>query len=83
MSTLVLAEHRGDKLGGDTLSTITAAKALGGVISVLLTGQNVLPAAKHASTLQGIGQVCKSVELLPDTPGLTTLTGSTDQLYAG
>ncbi|BDA40471.1 Electron transfer flavoprotein subunit alpha, mitochondrial [Coccomyxa sp. Obi] len=57
VTTLVLAEHKGDKLGADTLSTITAAKALGGEISVLLTGQNVLPAAKHASALQGIGQV--------------------------
>lgn len=65
----MLAEHKGDKLGGDTLSTITAAKALGGEISVLLAGQNVLPAAKHASALQGIGQVCDNVKPLTDTSG--------------
>ncbi|EIE26853.1 electron transfer flavo protein beta-subunit:electron transfer flavo protein alpha subunit, partial [Coccomyxa subellipsoidea C-169] len=57
VTTLVVAEHKGNKLGADTLSAINAAKSLGGDISILLAGEGVQPAAQHASTVPGISKV--------------------------
>ena len=57
VTTLVVAEHKGDKLGADALSAINAAKCLGGDISILLAGEGVLPIAQHASTVPGVGKV--------------------------
>jgi electron transfer flavoprotein alpha subunit len=57
VSTLVVAEHKGDTLGGDTLCTINAAAKLGGDISLLLAGQGVQKAAESAAKAQGVKQV--------------------------
>ena len=39
-STLILAEHNNDVLNPVTLNTITAAKKIGGEITVLVAGTN-------------------------------------------
>lgn len=42
-STLVLAEHNGEKLSAVTLNAITAAKKVGGTVSCLVAGAKCGP----------------------------------------
>lgn len=57
MSILVLAEHDNASIKGATLNTITAAKAIGGDITVLVAGENCGAAAEAAAKIDGISKV--------------------------
>ncbi|MEH6543836.1 MAG: FAD-binding protein [Porticoccaceae bacterium] len=57
MSILVIAEHDNDTLKGATLSTIAAAKAIGGDIEVLVAGANCGAAADAAAKAEGVSKV--------------------------
>ena len=57
LSTLVLAEHKGGALQPNTLHTLTAARALGGPVTVLVAGQGIGPVAEAASRAEGVAGV--------------------------
>ena len=61
VSALVIAEQVEGRLGGEASCTISAARCLGGPITVLLAGQNVDEPAKQASALAGVSQVLPHV----------------------
>lgn len=57
MSILVYAEHDNASLKTATLNTVTAAKAIGGDIHVLIAGQNCQAAAEAAAKVDGVSKV--------------------------
>ena len=65
MSVLLLADHNNAALGSATLKAISAAKALGGDVHVLIAGSNCGPAAEAAAKLDGAAKV-----LVADAPNL-------------
>lgn len=56
-STLVLAEHSNEALNPITASAVTAAKKLGGNVTVLVAGTKVGPVAEAAAKLDGVAKV--------------------------
>lgn len=56
-STLVLAEHSNEALNPITASAVTAAKRLGGNVTVLVAGTKVGPVAEAAAKLDGVAKV--------------------------
>ncbi len=65
MALLLLAEHTNAALGGATAKALTAAKAIGGDIHVLVAGHQCRPAAEAAAKLDGVSKV-----LVADAPHL-------------
>jgi len=63
MPTLLLAEHDNALLKDSTSKALTAAKALGAEVHVLVAGQNCKAAAEAAAKLDGVSKV-----LLADAP---------------
>jgi electron transfer flavoprotein alpha subunit len=57
MTTLLLAEHSGSALNDATGKALTAAKALGGPVHVLVAGAGARAAAEAASKLDGVDKV--------------------------
>jgi electron transfer flavoprotein alpha subunit len=57
MSTLLLAEHDNATLKDSTHKALTAAKALGAPVHVLVAGTGCGPAAAQAATLDGVSKV--------------------------
>ncbi|MFT6157014.1 MAG: electron transfer flavoprotein alpha subunit, partial [Neolewinella sp.] len=57
MSILILAEHDNVSIKGATLNTVTAAKAIGGDIVVLIAGENCGAAAEAAAKVDGVSKV--------------------------
>jgi electron transfer flavoprotein alpha subunit len=57
MAALVIAEHDNATVKGATLNTVTAAKACGGDVHVLVAGANAAEAAKAASRIAGVAKV--------------------------
>jgi electron transfer flavoprotein alpha subunit len=57
MSILILAEHDNASLKGATLNTVTAAKAIGGDIVLLIAGENCGAAAEAAAKVDGVSKV--------------------------
>ena len=57
MPCLVIAEHDNASLKGATLNTVTAAKACGGDVHVLVAGHNAAEAAKAAAQVAGVAKV--------------------------
>jgi electron transfer flavoprotein alpha subunit len=56
-STLVLADHDNSSLGLSTLNTISAAKQIGGDITVLVSGAECKGVADEAAKLEGVSKV--------------------------
>lgn len=56
-STLVLAEHNNEALNPITANAVTAAKKLGGDVTVLVAGAKVGPVAEAAAKLDGVAKV--------------------------
>jgi electron transfer flavoprotein alpha subunit len=65
MSVLLLADHNNTALGSATLKAMSAAKALGQDVHVLVAGSGCGPAAEQASKLDGAAKV-----LVADSPNL-------------
>jgi electron transfer flavoprotein alpha subunit len=63
MTTLLIAEHDDKTLNGATAKALSAAKALGGNVHVLVAGMSCKPAAQEATKLHGVSKV-----LLADAP---------------
>ncbi len=57
MAVLLIAEHDNASLKPATLNAVTAAKAIGGDLVVLVAGQNCRPAAEAASQIPGVAKV--------------------------
>ncbi|HVZ43778.1 MAG TPA: electron transfer flavoprotein subunit alpha/FixB family protein [Ramlibacter sp.] len=57
MAALVIAEHDNAHIRGATLNTVTAAKACGGDVHVLVAGANAAEAAKAAAQIEGVAKV--------------------------
>jgi electron transfer flavoprotein alpha subunit len=57
MATLLLAEHDNKTLKDATNKALTAAKALGGDVHVLVAGQGCRPVAEAAAKLAGVSKV--------------------------
>ena len=57
MAVLILAKHDNKVLIDATAKTVTAAKAMGGDITVLVAGDNAGAVAEAASKLDGVGKV--------------------------
>lgn len=63
MSVLLLADHNNQSLGSATLKAMSAAKALGGDVHVLVAGSGCGAVAEQASKLEGAAKV-----LVADAP---------------
>jgi electron transfer flavoprotein alpha subunit len=63
MTTLLIAEHDNKTLKDATHKALTAARALGGEVHILVAGANCRPVAEAAAKLEGVGKV-----LLADAP---------------
>ena len=57
MSILVYAEHDNASIKKAALSTVTAAKEIGGDITVLVAGANCSAAAEEAAKIEGVSKV--------------------------
>ena len=57
MTALVIAEHDNASIKGATLNTVTAARACGGDVHVLVAGHNAAAAAQAASQIAGVVKV--------------------------
>jgi electron transfer flavoprotein alpha subunit len=57
MATLLVAEHDDKTLNGSTAKAMTAAKALGAEVHILVAGQGCKPAADAAAKLDGVAKV--------------------------
>ena len=65
MSVLLLADHNNQTLGSATFKAMTAAKAIGGDVHVLIAGSGCSAVAEQAAKLDGVTKV-----LVADTPHL-------------
>jgi electron transfer flavoprotein alpha subunit len=65
MTTLLIAEHDNAHLKDATNKALTAARAMGGEVHVLVAGNNCRAAAEEAAKLQGVAKVlhCESPSL--------------------
>ena len=57
MSILILAEHEGGELRAATTSVVTAAKAIGGEVHLLVAGKDVAGVAEKAAAVAGVDKV--------------------------
>ena len=57
MTVLVIAEHDNNSIKGATLNVVTAAKAIGGDVHVLVAGSNAAAAAAAAAQIAGVAKV--------------------------
>ena len=57
MAVLLVAEHNNRALSGATANAVTAAKALGGPVHVLVAGSNAEGVAQKAAALSGVDKV--------------------------
>ncbi len=57
MAILVIAEHSNSALGAATLNTVSAAKAIGDDIHILVAGENCAAAGEAAAKVEGVTKV--------------------------
>ena len=57
MTTLLIADHDNKSLKDATAKALTAARALGGDVHVLIAGADCRPVAEEAAKLQGVAKV--------------------------
>ena len=57
LSTLAILEQNNGKLNTGSLSTVTAAKQLGGPITAFVAGGNIKSVAEEAAKVEGIEKV--------------------------
>jgi electron transfer flavoprotein alpha subunit len=89
MTTLLVAEHDNKTLKDATNKTLTAAKALGGEVHVLIAGKNCKAAAEVAAKLNGVTKVLLADATLyehavaePLAALIVSLAGSYDAIIA-
>jgi electron transfer flavoprotein alpha subunit len=57
MAVLLVAEHNNESLNGATAKALTAARALGGPVHILVAGSGNEAVAQKAAALSGVGKV--------------------------
>ena len=57
MTTLLLADHDNASLQAATLNAVTAARKIGGELTLLVVGNNAAPAAQAAAQVPGVAKV--------------------------
>ena len=57
MSILVIADHENGSLKAATLNVVSAAKAIGGDVEVLVVGENCGSASEAAAKIEGVSKV--------------------------
>lgn len=57
MAILIVADHKNSELEGSTAKAVTAAKEIGGEITVLVAGKGCRAAAEAAAKLDGVSKV--------------------------
>jgi len=89
MTTLVIAEHDNKSLKDATAKALSAAKALGGEVHVLVAGKDARPAADAAAKLDGVAKVLLAdadayAHMLPEPVAalVVSLAGAYDALVA-
>jgi electron transfer flavoprotein alpha subunit len=89
MATLLVAEHVNTALKDATNKTLTAARALGGEVHVLVAGKDCRPAAEAAAKLDGVAKVLLADDPLyehmvaePVAPLIVSLAGGYDAILA-
>jgi len=98
-STLVLADHANSALNPSTLHTISAARAIGGDISVLVAGKGSADVAAEISQVEGVSRVfvadvaavenqlaenvCQLLEGIQQKESFTHVIGSTSAVAKG
>ena len=60
MTTLLIAEHDNKTLKDSTTKALTAAKAIGGEVHVLVAGKDCKPVAEAAAKLDGVSKVLQA-----------------------
>jgi len=73
MTSLVVADHHNAALGAATLNTVTAARALGGDVHVLVAGANCAGVAEAAAKIDGVAKVLCADDALYEHPLAETL----------
>ena len=69
MTTLLLADHDNASLHAATLNAVTAAKKIGGTLTILVVGHNAATVAQAAAQIPGVAKV-----LHADAPHFTSPT---------
>ncbi|HEX5847218.1 MAG TPA: electron transfer flavoprotein subunit alpha/FixB family protein, partial [Rhodoplanes sp.] len=89
MATLLVAEHINTALKDATNKALTAARALGGDVHVLVAGKGCGPAAEAAAKLDGVGKVLLADDALyehmvaePVAALIVSLAGGYDAILA-
>ena len=89
MATLLVAEHINTVLKDATNKALTAARALGGDVHVLVAGKGCGPAAEAAAKLDGVGKVLVADDALyehmvaePVAALIVSLAGGYDAILA-
>jgi len=89
MAALVIAEHDNSSLKDATHKTVTAAKALGGEVHILVAGQNVGGVAQAAGGIDGVAKILVADNALyanglaePLAALIVSLSGSYDAILA-
>jgi electron transfer flavoprotein alpha subunit len=89
MATLLVAEHINTVLKDATNKALTAARALGGDVHVLVAGKGCGPAAEAAAKLDGVGKVLLADDALyehmvaePVAALIVSLAGGYDAILA-
>ncbi|RKP19794.1 hypothetical protein ROZALSC1DRAFT_28651 [Rozella allomycis CSF55] len=72
-SSMVIAEHKGDKLASSTLHAITAARQLNQPITTLVAGKNCKNVISEVSKIEGVSKVVHIDNELLDHPLAETL----------
>ncbi|RIK95114.1 MAG: electron transfer flavoprotein subunit alpha [Proteobacteria bacterium] len=83
MAALVLVEHDNKSLKDATLVTVTAAKALGGDVDVLVVGSSCQAVADAASQIAGVRKVLLVDDAANEHPLAETLSGILVKLAGG
>ena len=89
MATLLVAEHTNTALKDATNKALTAARALGGEVHVLVAGKGCRPAAEAAAKLDGVAKVLLADDALyehmvaePVAALIVSLAGGYDAILA-
>lgn len=64
MSVLVIAEHDNNALKSSTLNVVTAAKAMGEDVHILVAGEGIGDTAKEAAAIDGVAKVLTADDAL-------------------
>lgn len=57
MATLLLVEHDNNQLNAVTRNAVSAARELGGEVTLLVAGENCRPVAEQAARIAGVAKV--------------------------